>query len=267
MHNQIQGKAQSNSRMMDFNVKSMLFFMMCMSMVFSMEENNDVQILTPEYFNDMKMKFYGSKEQYEKKLKSMTKKYVTKFSWDKPSHYTTKYGDMAKHYNITDLSDNITYEIKTPYCDFILIFINPKTQTSKLFFKDQYSGKIYQLGYGGNVEFSIDSVLNFPIYYITDFGREAHSIISEQNINKTRQSIALFWSGKGKVYVNYVDKKFYYTKENFDENIFVITLEDLSPEIRPKYIHKAVLEFSDMYKLYQKQSSKYIKYTEDQYWK
>ena len=30
---------------------------------------------------------------------------------------------------------------------------------------------------------------------------------SEQNINKTRQSITPFWLGKGKVYVNYVDKK------------------------------------------------------------
>lgn len=109
--------------------------------MFQYPVNIDIQILTPEYFNKMKMKFYGSKEKYERDLTRFRKRYVRKFSPDKHSDYTKKYGDIANKCNITDLSDNITYEIQTFRYEIILIFINPKTQKSKLCFKDVHSGK------------------------------------------------------------------------------------------------------------------------------
>jgi hypothetical protein len=50
-----------------------------------MEENLEGTILKPEENYEAKMKYFGSKEEYQRALELMRTNYVTKLSWDEIS--------------------------------------------------------------------------------------------------------------------------------------------------------------------------------------
>jgi hypothetical protein len=148
---------------------------------------------------------------------------------------------MKKKFNTKNISDNIIYEIRKNPVD-LFIFINPKTQRSTLFFKNTNSGKIEQARYDGDVEYPIDSALNYTIYYGG----------TQKEFDKNTR-------------VNYVNKIFYIMNEGL-EDLFVITLDDLCPEIREEYYRKPILEIAAKHKLIVSKPFRLIQYTEDDYW-
>lgn len=238
----------------------MLFFMMFITMVFSVEENNVNRILTAKYFDEMKDKFFVSKQDYRNKLEELKEKYVHVATW---KDNVEKYQRIVEHYKIKDFSDCIIYEIFGERYS-IIFFINPETQQSNIFFEAGASIQdIYQMGYGGEVQFPIDTVLNYPIFLMDDKKMEMSIHEKHDDLVDTKPNKKLFRLSS--IYLNYSNEKFYITNEGVKKDIFVISLENLCPEIRRNDIQQPKLKVSLYDKLYQNHFYENIKFTEDQY--
>jgi hypothetical protein len=214
-----------------------------------MEENNVNRIFTAKYFDKMKDKFFVSKQDYRNKLKELQEKYVHVSTW---KDNVEKYQRITEKYKIKDFSDCIIYEIFGE-TNSIIFFINPETQQSKIFV--EIYADIYQMGYGHEVQFPIDTVLNYPIFLMDDKKMEMAIHEKYEALVDTKSNKKLFRLSS--IYLNYSNEKFDITNENVKKDIFVITLENLCPEIRRNDIQQPKLKTLLYDKLYQNHFYKY----------
>lgn len=246
--------------MKNFNLQSMLCCMMFVSITFSMQ----IRTYTPALLKEMKKKVYPKEEDYQNELKQMRTE-MRILTWkDNSNEIRKRYHHQVVDY-IPDLSNYVVYEIEwdsdiiQKYTSQIVFFINPMTQKARIFEKHRKGMK--PIVYGGVTEFEIETILNYPIV-VKRPGESSTKLCRtwDRVMNKPRK---LLYHTRG-IYVNYKNKKFYFTNEGQLEDVYVFTLDTLCPHISERYIILPKLEHSAKYKLYANRSLKYIKYENDE---
>jgi hypothetical protein len=216
---------------MNFNSKTMLCFVMFITMVFSMYKDQD-HWLSKEEIHNLKLKTYGSEENYQQKLKITQDEDVRKLTWEKNfEEMKADYGNLIIKYDMYPLKQYVIYNITPNSHDddrrhnTYSFFIHVQTQRVRIFYSHWRDDSRVQVVFG-DTHYTVESLVKFPVVLLHPTKHWLVSYFTEELESTSPVKKGIFGFDTQYEHENF------YIKKNDNYNLkYVITLEELIPEI------------------------------------